>query len=137
PAANPAKTVSKQKRTIDPIYLPQTVSYSGPERPGTIVIDTANRFLYHIEGNGTARRYGVGVGKHGFGWKGTQKVSRKAKWPTWTPPKAMIERERKKGRILPAQMKGGVNNPLGARALYLGSTLYRIHGTNQPWTIGK
>ena len=82
-------------------------------------------------------RYGVGVGKQGFSWKGSQLISRKAKWPSWTPPKAMIERERKKGRILPAHMKGGINNPLGARALYLGSTLYRIHGTNQPWTIGK
>lgn len=137
PAANPAKTVRKQQRSMDPIYLPQTVSYSGPEKPGTIVIDTANRFLYHVEANGKARRYGVGIGRDGFGWKGTQTVSRKAKWPTWTPPKAMRERERKKGRILPVQMKGGINNPLGARALYLGSTLYRIHGTNQPWTIGK
>ncbi|PWL17476.1 L,D-transpeptidase [Falsochrobactrum shanghaiense] len=137
PAANPVKTVRKKQLQMDPVYLPQTVSYSGREKPGTIVIDTNKRFLYLVEGNGQARRYGVGVGKQGFGWKGTQRVSRKAEWPTWTPPKAMIERERKKGRILPAQMKGGANNPLGARALYLGSTLYRIHGTNQPWTIGK
>ena len=136
PAANPAKVVRK-KQQLDPMYLPQVVSYSGGEKPGTLVIDTGKRFLYLVEGNGQARRYGIGVGKQGFGWKGTQKVSRKAEWPTWTPPKTMIERERKKGRILPAQMKGGINNPLGARALYLGSTLYRIHGTNQPWTIGK
>ncbi|WP_273727036.1 L,D-transpeptidase [Brucella gallinifaecis] len=136
PAANPAKVVRK-KQQLDPMFLPQVVSYSGGEKPGTLVIDTNKRFLYLVEGNGQARRYGIGVGKQGFGWKGTQKVSRKAEWPTWTPPKEMIARERKKGRILPAQMKGGINNPLGARALYLGSTLYRIHGTNQPWTIGK
>ncbi|MCX2698384.1 MULTISPECIES: L,D-transpeptidase [Ochrobactrum] len=136
PAANPVKVVRK-KSQLDPMYLPQTVSYSGGEKPGTIVIDTGKRFLYLVQSNGQARRYGIGVGKQGFGWKGTQRVSRKAEWPTWTPPKEMIARERKKGRILPAQMKGGINNPLGARALYLGSTLYRIHGTNQPWTIGK
>lgn len=136
PADNPAKVVRK-KQQLDPMFLPQVVSYSGGEKPGTLVIDTNKRFLYLVEGNGQARRYGIGVGKQGFGWKGTQRVSRKAEWPTWTPPKEMIARERKKGRILPAQMKGGINNPLGARALYLGSTLYRIHGTNQPWTIGK
>lgn len=136
PVVNPAKVIRK-KQQFDPGFLPQTVSYSGGEKPGTIVIDTGKRFLYLVQRNGQARRYGIGVGKQGFGWKGTQLVSRKAKWPTWTPPKTMIQRERKKGRILPAQMKGGINNPLGARALYLGSTLYRIHGTNQPWTIGK
>ena len=116
PAGNPAKVVRK-KQQLDPMFLPQVVSYSGGEKPGTLVIDTGKRFLYLVEGNGQARRYGIGVGKQGFGWKGTQKVSRKAEWPTWTPPKTMIERERKKGRILPAQKKGGVNNPLGARAL--------------------
>ncbi|MBB5701141.1 lipoprotein-anchoring transpeptidase ErfK/SrfK [Ochrobactrum daejeonense] len=135
PAANPAAETRKSR--IDPAYLPKVVAYSGKEKPGTIVIDTNRRFLYLVQSNGSARRYGVGVGKQGFGWKGSQRISRKAKWPTWTPPKTMIARERKKGRILPAQMKGGINNPLGARALYLGSTLYRIHGTNQPWTIGK
>ncbi len=135
PAANPA--TAARKKQFNPIYLPQVVSYSGKEKPGTIIIDTANRFLYLVQADGKARRYGVGVGKQGFSWKGSQHISRKAKWPTWTPPKTMIERERKKGRILPASMKGGINNPLGARALYLGSTLYRIHGTNQPWTIGK
>lgn len=136
PVDNPAKVVRK-KQQLNPMFLPQVVSYSGGEKAGTVVIDTGKRFLYLVEGNGQARRYGIGVGKQGFGWNGTQKISRKAEWPTWTPPKEMIARERKKGRILPAQMKGGVNNPLGARALYLGSTLYRIHGTNQPWTIGK
>ena len=135
PTANPANTVRKHQ--IAPAYLPQMVSYSGAEKPGTIVIDTGKRFLYLVQAGGKAKRYGVGVGKQGFGWKGSQRISRKAEWPSWTPPKTMIDRERKKGRILPARMEGGINNPLGARALYLGSTLYRIHGTNQPWTIGK
>ncbi|MFQ0812648.1 hypothetical protein AVM02_04525 [Brucella anthropi] len=135
PTANPANTV--RKRQFDAAYLPQMVSYSGNEKPGTIVIDTGKRFLYLVQSGGKAMRYGVGVGKQGFSWKGSQRISRKAEWPTWTPPKTMIARERKKGRILPARMEGGINNPLGARALYLGSTLYRIHGTNQPWTIGK
>ena len=135
PAANPVAV--SRKNQLSPIYLPQVVSYSGKEKPGTIVINTGKRFLYLVQSNGTAKRYGVGVGKQGFSWKGSQRISRKAEWPTWTPPKEMIARERKKGRILPIRMEGGINNPLGARALYLGSTLYRIHGTNQPWTIGK
>ena len=86
---------------------------------------------------GKARRYAVGVGKPGFEWAGTHKVTRKAEWPSWRPPAEMIAREKKKGRTLPTFMEGGVNNPLGARALYLGSTVYRIHGTNQAWSIGK
>lgn len=123
---------------IDPRFLPQNVSYEGNEKPGTIIINTGERYLYYIMGNGQARRYGVGVGKEGFAWSGTEKISRKAEWPSWRPPAEMIKRVRKEeGRILPVQMKGGPENPLGARALYLGSTLYRIHGTNQPWTIGK
>ncbi|WP_193177102.1 L,D-transpeptidase [Oricola nitratireducens] len=129
--ANPAP------RTMDPVFLPQTVAYDGPEAPGTIIIDTNERFLYLVQANGTAKRYGVGVGKPGFEWAGTHKVTRKAEWPGWTPPSEMIEREKAKGRILPIHMEGGPNNPLGARALYLGSTLYRIHGTNAPWTIGR
>jgi len=130
--SNPAKPAYK----IDPMYLPQSVAYNGPEKPGTIIIDTTDRFLYLVDGNGTARRYGVGVGKPGFEWAGTHKITRKAEWPSWRPPAEMIAREKAKGRILPAFMEGGLANPLGARALYLGSTLYRIHGTNQPWTIG-
>ncbi len=130
---NPKRTAN----SLNPIYLPQDVTYTKGHKAGTIVIDTKNKFLYLVGENGKARRYGVGVGKQGFSWKGTQTISRKAEWPTWTPPAAMIARERKKGRILPAQMKGGINNPLGARALYLGDTLYRIHGTNAPSTIGK
>lgn len=130
--ANPA-----QPRAMDPVFLPQTVSYGGPEKPGTIVIDTVDRFLYLVQDGGTAKRYGVGVGKPGFEWAGTHKVTRKAEWPSWHPPAEMIQRERAKGHILPVMMEGGPSNPLGARALYLGSTLYRIHGTNAPWTIGQ
>ncbi|WP_062013318.1 L,D-transpeptidase [Aureimonas sp. AU4] len=122
---------------MDPAFLPRTVRFERGYAPGTIVIDTRERFLYHVEAGGQARRYGVGVGKDGFGWRGTHDITRKAEWPTWTPPAEMVARERLKGRILPARMEGGEANPLGARALYLGSTLYRIHGTNQPWTIGQ
>jgi len=124
-------------RDIDPVYLPQTVAYHGGEKAGTIVIDTRDRFLYLVNGDGTAKRYGVGVGKEGFEWRGTETITRKAEWPSWRPPAEMIRREAKKGRHLPTYMPGGPQNPLGARALYLGSTLYRIHGTNQPWTIGQ
>lgn len=121
---------------LDPMFLPQEVAYDGKEKPGTIVIDTNNRFLYLVGENGNARRYGVGVGKPGFEWAGKHRITRKAEWPDWRPPKAMIAREAKKGHMLPAYMEGGEQNPLGARALYLGSTEYRIHGTNAPWTIG-
>ena len=123
-------------REIDPIYLPQDVSYDGPEEPGTIIIDTRENFLYLVEAAGTARRYGVGTGKPGFEWAGSHRITQKREWPDWRPPAEMISRERRKGRVLPVHMAGGPENPLGARALYLGSTLYRIHGTNQPWTIG-
>lgn len=122
---------------IEPQFLPQTVAYETTHAPGTIVIDTNNRFLYLVSGNGQARRYGVGVGKPGFEWAGTHTVTRKAEWPRWTPPKEMVAREAAKGHYLPASMEGGPENPLGARAMYLGSTLYRIHGTNAPWTIGS
>lgn len=118
-------------------FLPQTVAYQSKDKAGSIIIDTQSRFLYLVLGNGEARRYGVGVGKAGFEWTGTQKITQKKQWPSWRPPSEMIAREKKKGRILPAYMEGGPQNPLGARALYLGSTLYRIHGTNQPWTIGQ
>jgi lipoprotein-anchoring transpeptidase ErfK/SrfK len=121
---------------IDPKYLPQMVDYETKYKPGTIVIDTNNRFLYLVMDGGKARRYGVGVGKPGFEWAGEHKITRKAEWPDWHPPAEMIEREAAKGHFLPASMDGGEANPLGARAMYLGSTLYRIHGTNAPWTIG-
>jgi lipoprotein-anchoring transpeptidase ErfK/SrfK len=122
---------------LDPQFLPQVVSYQTKEAPGTIVIDTNNRFLYLVMANGEARRYGVGVGKPGFEWAGEHHVTRKAEWPDWTPPKEMVTREAAKGHYLPTHMEGGPENPLGARAMYLGSTLYRIHGTNAPWTIGN
>ena len=125
------------QRPIDPRYLPRTVRYETNQKPGSIIIDTNTRYLYLVQENGKARRYGVGVGKQGFEWRGTEKITRKAEWPSWRPPAEMIARERKKGRELPTFMEGGPANPLGARALYLGSTLYRIHGTNQPWTIGQ
>ncbi|TCP89068.1 lipoprotein-anchoring transpeptidase ErfK/SrfK [Rhizobium sp. PP-CC-2G-626] len=138
PLVRSAGMVAPQRpvRPIDPQFLPQMVAYETRERPGTIVIDTNSRFLYLVTGNGEARRYGVGVGKPGFEWAGAHKVTRKAEWPTWRPPSEMIAREAAKGHYLPASMEGGPANPLGARALYLGSTLYRIHGTNAPWTIG-
>lgn len=122
---------------IEPQFLPQIVQYQTREKPGTIVIDTNNRFLYLVMDGGQARRYGVGVGKPGFEWAGEHRVTRKAEWPSWTPPSEMIGREAAKGHYLPARMEGGPANPLGARAMYLGSTLYRIHGTNAPWTIGS
>jgi len=135
-SAVPAKQRKQIQPQMDPVYLPQQVAYSGPEKPGTIVIDTTAKFLYLVEGNGQARRYGVGVGKEGMVWTGSEKITRKAEWPDWRPPAEMIARERQQGRVLPAFMEGGPANPLGARAMYLGSTLYRIHGTNAPWTIG-
>jgi lipoprotein-anchoring transpeptidase ErfK/SrfK len=122
---------------IDPQFLPQIVDYQTKEKPGSIVIDTNNRFLYLVMDDGKARRYGVGVGKPGFEWAGAHTVTRKQEWPDWTPPAEMISREAAKGHYLPAHMEGGEGNPLGARAMYLGSTLYRIHGTNAPWTIGN
>ncbi len=133
-AVPPAR--QEQKYRIDPKYLPQDVDYAGKHAAGTIVIDTTENFLYLVQAGGTARRYGVGTGKPGFEWAGTHTVTQKKEWPDWRPPAEMIVRERAKGRILPVHMAGGPENPLGARALYLGSTLYRIHGTNQPWTIG-
>ncbi|MGV3551448.1 L,D-transpeptidase [Rhizobium sp.] len=130
------QTAKPAYEAMDPKFLPQVVNYETKYKPGTIVIDTVNRYLYLVIADGKARRYGVGVGKPGFEWAGEHKVTRKAEWPTWTPPKDMREREAAKGNILPVRMDGGEANPLGARAMYLGSTLYRIHGTNAPWTIG-
>lgn len=129
--------VSAPESGLDAKFLPQVVAYSGTQQPGTIIIDTNKRFLFLVESDGMARRYGVGVGKEGFEWSGTEKITRRAEWPDWRPPEEMRARERAKGRELPVVMAGGPENPLGARALYLGSTLYRIHGTNRPDTIGK
>ena len=125
-----------QGRTVPAQFRRQTVAIETRERPGTIVIDSARKFLFFVTGPNQAIRYGVGVGRDGFGWRGTVSIGRKAEWPGWTPPAAMRRRQPE----LPAYMPGGENNPLGARAMYLyrggRDTLYRIHGTNQPWTIG-
>jgi lipoprotein-anchoring transpeptidase ErfK/SrfK len=110
----------------------QIVSYATREAPGTIIIDTPNTYLYYVLGGGQAVRYGIGVGRDGFTWSGTQSITKKAEWPDWTPPPEMIARQ----PYLPRQMAGGPGNPLGARAMYLGGTVYRIHGTNAPGTIG-
>ena len=110
----------------------QTVSYATREAPGTIIIDTPNTYLYYVLGGGQAIRYGIGVGRDGFTWSGVQSITKKAEWPDWTPPPEMIARQ----PYLPRQMAGGPGNPLGARAMYLGGTVYRIHGTNAPGTIG-
>jgi lipoprotein-anchoring transpeptidase ErfK/SrfK len=114
----------------------EMVNYDGPYGPSTIVINTDERRLYYIYEKGKAIKYGIGVGREGFEWSGTDTISRKAEWPGWTPPPEMITREKAKGRILPNYMAGGLDNPLGARALYIGARIYRIHGSNEPWTIG-
>jgi lipoprotein-anchoring transpeptidase ErfK/SrfK len=111
----------------------RTVSYSTGYAPGTIVVNTAERRLYLVQGGGTALQYGIGVGRDGFRWSGVHHVSAKREWPGWTPPKEM----RRRRPDLPGHMAGGIDNPLGARAIYLGSTLYRIHGSNEPETIGQ
>jgi lipoprotein-anchoring transpeptidase ErfK/SrfK len=117
---------------MDPRFLKQEVSYDGHEEEGTIIINTRERMLYLVRGPGRALRYGIGVGRPGFTWSGVHHVSQKREWPDWTPPEEMLRRR----PDLPRHMVGGPDNPLGARALYLGSTLYRIHGSNEPWTIG-
>lgn len=110
----------------------QVVSYATREAPGTIVIDTPNTYLYFVLNGGKALRYGIGVGRQGFTWSGTQAITKKAEWPDWTPPADMLARQ----PYLPRFVAGGPGNPLGARAMYLGGTIYRIHGTNNPGTIG-
>jgi lipoprotein-anchoring transpeptidase ErfK/SrfK len=111
----------------------QTVNFTGNYAPGTILIDTAERRLYLVLANGQALRYGIGVGRDGFRWSGVHRISAKKEWPSWTPPSQMLARR----PDLPRHMSGGIDNPLGARAMYLGSTLYRIHGSNEPETIGQ
>jgi lipoprotein-anchoring transpeptidase ErfK/SrfK len=117
---------------LDPRLQRQIVFFRSNEPPGTIIVHTSERFLYVVQPGGRALRYGIGVGRQGFQWQGLLKISRKEEWPDWTPPEEMIERQ----PYLPRWMAGGPGNPLGARALYLGNTVYRIHGTNQPSTIG-
>ncbi|WP_420408336.1 L,D-transpeptidase [Hoeflea sp.] len=137
----PLVEASSQSKKPKSKYWRKKVRFETDEKPGTIIVDTSTKYLYYVEGNNRATRYGVGVGREGFGWSGTVSVGRKAKWPDWRPPATMIARERRKGRIIPTYVKGGPNNPLGARALYLyrggRDTIFRIHGTNQPWTIGQ
>ena len=116
----------------DPEWQKQMVYYRTTEAPGTIIISTTERHLYLVQPNGRALRYGIGVGRDGFQWQGLLNITKKAEWPDWTPPPEMIARQ----PYLPRFMAGGPGNPLGARAMYLGTTVYRIHGTNQPWTIG-
>ena len=123
---------SGRQYTLNPRYQKQVVNYDGSERAGTIIINTNERLLYLIQDDGTAVRYGIGVGRPGFTWAGVRQVTRKREWPDWTPPPEMLKRR----PDLPRHMEGGPENPLGARAMYLGSTLYRIHGSNEPWTIG-
>ncbi|RZN25905.1 L,D-transpeptidase [Bradyrhizobium sp. Leo121] len=120
------------QRPFDPRYEKQLVDYDGKEAPGTIVVDTPNKFLYLVQADGKALRYGIGVGRPGFTWSGVKTISAKREWPDWTPPPEMLARR----PDLPRHMVGGPENPLGARAMYLGSSLYRIHGSNEPWTIG-
>jgi lipoprotein-anchoring transpeptidase ErfK/SrfK len=131
---------------VAPAYQRQNVAYSSREAPGTIVIDPANRYLYHVEEGGRATRYGVAVGREGFAWSGEATIKNKQEWPDWYPPKEMIERRPElKQEVVQLQsglgMHGGPSNPLGARAMYLWQgdrdTLFRIHGTNEPWTIGQ
>ncbi|MEA2945678.1 MAG: hypothetical protein QOI40_1008, partial [Alphaproteobacteria bacterium] len=125
PETGPAKS-------LPPQFQRTTINYPTKEPAGTIIIDTPHTYLYLVLGDGRAIRYGIGVGREGFTWSGAEKVTRMAEWPDWHPPEEMIERQ----PYLPRFMAGGEGNPLGARALYLGQTLYRIHGTNQPSTIG-
>jgi lipoprotein-anchoring transpeptidase ErfK/SrfK len=120
-------------REIPAALYRQEVDYPESGRVGSIVIDTPNHYLYLVTGPGRAMRYGIGVGRPGFTWSGHKTISRKAEWPDWTPPPEMMKRR----PDLPSHMEGGLGNPLGARALYLGSSMYRIHGTNEPWTIGQ
>ncbi|MFZ5692174.1 MAG: L,D-transpeptidase family protein [Pseudomonadota bacterium] len=120
-------------KELPPQFRRQIVNYQTKHPAGTIIIDTPSTFLYYVNGDGTAIRYGIGVGREGFTWEGTEKITRMAEWPDWHPPAEMIERQ----PYLPRFMAGGESNPLGARALYLGKTIYRVHGTNQPSTIGQ
>jgi lipoprotein-anchoring transpeptidase ErfK/SrfK len=129
----PGYVPQSNEEQLDPSWQKTTVLYRSAESPGTIIVNTRERFLYVIQGGGRAIRYGIGVGRDGFQWQGLVKITRKQEWPDWTPPAEMIERQ----PYLPRFMAGGPGNPLGARALYLGNTVYRIHGTNQPQTIGS
>ena len=131
----PYEAIEEERGNVEiPAHLRrQVVAYNSREPAGTVVVDTANTYLYYVLGNGRAVRYGIGVGREGFTWSGTQNVTRKSEWPDWTPPAEMIARQ----PYLPRFMAGGPGNPMGARAMYLGNSIYRIHGTNQPSSIGQ
>ena len=127
------RTREEQPAAVPARFRRQVVNYPSDEAPGTIIIDTPNTYLYYVLGGGKAIRYGIGVGREGFTWSGVQHISRMNEWPDWTPPAEMIARQ----PYLPRFVAGGPGNPMGARALYLGDTIYRIHGTNDPTTIGQ
>lgn len=128
----PGYIPNPEDEQVDPKFQKTVVFYRTAEAPGTIIVQTSERYLFVVQPGGRALRYGIGVGRDGFQWQGLVKITRKLEWPDWTPPPEMIERQ----PYLPRFMAGGPGNPLGARALYLGATVYRIHGTNQPQTIG-
>jgi lipoprotein-anchoring transpeptidase ErfK/SrfK len=129
----PSEPQTREGRPLASAIPRETVGYGGPESPGTIIISTNERRLYYVLGGGQALRYGVGVGRPGFEWSGVRRITSKREWPDWTPPSQMIARR----PDLPRHMEGGIANPLGARAMYIGGTLYRIHGSNEPETIGQ
>jgi lipoprotein-anchoring transpeptidase ErfK/SrfK len=129
----PANPPNEANYPIDPKFMRQVVVYNGDEKPGTIIVDTPDKLLFLVEDGGRALRYGIGVGRPGFTWSGVKTITAMKEWPDWTPPPEMIARQ----PGIPHFMAGGIGNPLGARAMYLGSTLYRIHGSNEPWTIGQ
>jgi lipoprotein-anchoring transpeptidase ErfK/SrfK len=128
----PGLIANPDDEQLDPKWQKTVVFYRTNEAPGTIIVQTNERYLYVVQPGGRALRYGIGVGRDGFQWQGLVKITQKKEWPDWTPPEEMIQRQ----PYLPRWMAGGPGNPLGARALYLGNTVYRIHGTNQPQTIG-
>jgi lipoprotein-anchoring transpeptidase ErfK/SrfK len=132
-AQPPAGTTTPVESEVPAHLRRQIVGYSGGEPAGTIIVDTPNTHLYYVLGDGRAVRYGIGVGRDGFRWSGVKTIDRKAEWPDWVPPAEMITRQ----PYLPRFVAGGPHNPLGARALYLGGTIYRIHGTNAPSSIGR
>jgi lipoprotein-anchoring transpeptidase ErfK/SrfK len=131
-----SETMDYDIQSTDKRLAVETVRFTRDLPPGSILVKTSERKLYYVLPNSEALRYPVGVGRDGFTWSGRNHIARKAQWPTWRPPQVMIDREAKRGHFLPEQMDGGTQNPLGARALYIGSTEFRIHGTTQPWSIG-
>jgi len=132
-----SQSVAYSEDSVPVSMRSRTIAFSSSLVPGSILVKTGQRRLYYILPNGQAIEYNVGVGREGFTWAGTNTVSRKAEWPDWRPPPEMIKREARRGHFLPELMEGGPRNPLGARAIYIGDTQFRIHGTTQPWSIGK